>query len=71
MGAARNLAAERNFARRALTDGLLTGARDLIHGDTAGALRTAALLAALVLAGTGYAVGWIASAVRVGGRRPT
>jgi GT2 family glycosyltransferase len=68
MGAARNLVAERRFARRALTDGLTTGWRCLIHGDTAGAVRATVLLVALVLAGTGYAVGWIESVVPA--RRP-
>ncbi len=75
MGGARNLVAERRFARRALTDGLLRGGRDLVHGDADGATRAAVLLIGLVLAGTGYAAGWIESALpkprrgrEVGGR---
>ena len=69
MGAARNLVAERRFARRALTDGLWRGGRDLLHGDTAGAVRAAVLVVWLVLAGTGYGVGWIES-VGPARRRP-
>jgi GT2 family glycosyltransferase len=59
MGAARNLSAERRFARRSLTDGLVKGGRDLIRGDLGGLLRAAVICAGLFLAGLGYAVGTI------------
>jgi cellulose synthase/poly-beta-1,6-N-acetylglucosamine synthase-like glycosyltransferase len=61
MGAARNLAAERRFARGALTGGLRQSGHDLVHGDPAGVARAAVLIAGLVLAGTGYTVGWVES----------
>ncbi len=67
MGDARNLAAERQFARRALTDGMRKGGRDLMQGDAAGAARAAVLLIALGLAGAGYAVGWAGSVVSAPG----
>ena len=68
MGAAGSLAAERRFARRALTDGLRRGGRDLVRGDGAGVVRAAVLVAGLVLAGTGYGVGWVESASPTGRR---
>lgn len=59
MGAARNLSAERRFAKRSLTDGLVKGGRDLTHGDLGGLLRAAVICIGLFLAGMGYAVGTI------------
>ena len=69
MGAARNLAAERRFARGALTGGLRQSGHDLVHGDPAGVARAAVLIAGLVLAGTGYTVGWVESLGPAGRRR--
>ncbi len=57
MGGARNLDAERRFARRALTDGLARGGREVLAGDLGGLGRSFALCAGLVMAGIGYLVG--------------
>lgn len=59
MGEARNLRAERSFARRSLTEGLSRGGRDLLRGDPAGLARSLVICAGLSLAGMGYAVGSI------------
>jgi GT2 family glycosyltransferase len=59
MGVARNLTAERNFAKRALTDGLANGGRDFVTGDPGGLYRSVVLCLGLVLAGLGYASGRI------------
>lgn len=57
MGGARNLEAERRFARRALNDGLARGGREALGGDLSGLGRSFALCAGLVMAGIGYLVG--------------
>ncbi len=57
MGRAANMAAERKFAGRALTTGVLTELRAALHGDAAGVLRAAALCAGLGISGLGYAIG--------------
>jgi GT2 family glycosyltransferase len=59
MGAARNLDAERSFARRTLTNGLTKGGRELLHGDLGGLSRSFVLCLGLALAGLGYAFGTI------------
>jgi GT2 family glycosyltransferase len=59
MGGARNLQAERRFARRSLTEGLTRGARELLGGDLGGASRSVVICIGLFLAGSGYAVGSI------------
>ena len=59
MGAARNLDAERSFARRSLTGGLRTGMREFATGDMGGLLRSLALCAGLALAGLGYLTGTV------------
>ena len=66
MGGAGNLVAERAFARRALTTGVLTGLREFVSGDLGGLQRVLALCAGLGCAGVGYAVGTLDWAV---GRR--
>ncbi len=57
MGGARTLDAERRFARQILTDGIWTGLREAVRGDTGGVLRTGALCAGLTLAILGYLTG--------------
>jgi glycosyltransferase involved in cell wall biosynthesis len=57
MGAASNLRAERTFARRALTEGVGRGLRQLWRGDPGGLLRSGALCLGVGLAGLGYATG--------------
>ena len=57
MGPAANMAAERRFAGRALTTGVLTELRAALGGDASGLLRAAALCAGLGISGLGYAVG--------------
>jgi GT2 family glycosyltransferase len=59
MGAARNLSAERRFARRSLTNGLVKGGRDLIGGDPTGLVRAVVICIGLGLAGLGFAVGTV------------
>jgi len=59
MGAARNLDAERSFARRSLTHGLRTGMREFLGGDVGGLYRSLALCAGLALAGLGYLTGTV------------
>ncbi len=72
MGEARNLRAERSFARRSLTQGLSRGGRDLLRGDPTGLTRSLVICAGLSLAGMGYAVGsieWTLQERRRGGSR--
>jgi glucosyl-dolichyl phosphate glucuronosyltransferase len=67
MGTAGHLRAERSFALRALTRGVLRDLREFIGGDGGGLLRALAICAGVALAGAGYATGtmeWLL------GRRP-
>ncbi|MCU1489449.1 MAG: glycosyl transferase, family 2 [Acidimicrobiaceae bacterium] len=57
MGEAGNLVAEREFARRLLTKGIMDELRQLTSGDLGAAGRLGALMAGLALAGAGYTVG--------------
>jgi cellulose synthase/poly-beta-1,6-N-acetylglucosamine synthase-like glycosyltransferase len=59
MGAARNLSAERRFAKRALSEGLARGGREFAAGDRGGLERSAVLCVGLALAGLGYATGTV------------
>jgi GT2 family glycosyltransferase len=67
MGEAANMAAERRFAGRVLTSGVVTELRAFVRGDLAGLLRVVALGAGLGSGGLGYAVGMLEWATR---RRP-
>lgn len=69
MGEARNLRAERSFAKRSLTQGLARGGRDLLAGDPAGLFRSLVICIGLALAGSGYLVGSIEWSLAAG-RRP-
>ena len=71
MGEARNLQAERRFARRSLTQGLARGGRELVKGDAGGASRSAVICIGLLLAGLGYAVGSIEWSLTTGRQRGT
>jgi hypothetical protein len=67
MGTAGHLRAERSFAGRALTRGVVRGLREFMRGDGGGLLRAVAISAGVALAGAGYATGtmeWLL------GRRP-
>ncbi len=73
MGEARNLRAERDFARRALTRGVTRGLGEFARGDLGGLERAGALCAGLVLAGLGYLTGtaeWRLSRRRLGSSPP-
>ncbi|MBV8462935.1 MAG: glycosyltransferase family 2 protein [Acidimicrobiales bacterium] len=69
MGEARNLTAERRFARQALTRGVSRGTRELLHGDVSGGSRAAVICIGLALAGSGYAYGSLEWAVTSRRRR--
>ena len=68
MGMARNLRAERSFARRALTNGVRRNLRAVFRGDGGGFLRAFAICAGLGLAGAGYATATVEWHL---GRRPS
>lgn len=57
MGAAGHLRAERRFAQRALTHGVLTGLGQFARGDVGGLLRAIVICVGLGLAGVGYLTG--------------
>ncbi len=57
MEGAANLSADVGFARRALSRGVVRGLRQAIHGDTSGMTRAAAIVAGVVLAGSGHVAG--------------
>jgi GT2 family glycosyltransferase len=67
LGTAGHLRAERSFAARALTRGVLRGLGQFVRGDVGGLLRALAIGAGVSLAGAGYTMGTIEWAV---GRRP-
>lgn len=67
MGEAAHLRAERSFAARALTRGMMTNLRAMLGGDLGGLQRALASVAGVTLAGVGYAVGSLEWSL---GRRP-
>jgi len=67
MGSAAHLRAERSFAARALTRGVLRGLAQALRGDGGGLARSLAICAGVALAGAGYATGAIEWQL---GRRP-
>jgi glucosyl-dolichyl phosphate glucuronosyltransferase len=67
MGEAAHLRAERSFAARALTRGMLRNLGAMLRGDLGGLQRALAIVVGVTLAGTGYAVGSVEWFL---GRRP-
>jgi GT2 family glycosyltransferase len=59
MGSSGRLRAERSFATRALTRGLLADLRDTLRGDTGGLLRALTICAGVALASAGYLTGML------------
>ncbi len=68
LGPAAHLAAERSFAARILTRGVLQDLASVVRGDPAGLQRAAAIVAGVGLAAAGYAVGTVENAL---GRGPS
>ena len=67
LGTAGHLRAERSFAARVLTRGVLRNLREFIRGDVGGLLRAGAICVGVGLAAAGYAIGTIEWHL---GRRP-
>ena len=59
IGDAGHLGAERTFARRALSHGVITNLKQFVRGDVGGLLRATSICIGLGLAGAGYATGTV------------
>lgn len=59
MGSSGRLRAERSFATRALTRGLLADLGEMLRGDAGGLLRALTICAGVALAGAGYVTGTV------------
>jgi GT2 family glycosyltransferase len=59
VGASAGLAAERTYVRHILPRGVLTGMRDLLHGDPAGLVRAGWIVAGLSFTTVGYVAGGV------------
>jgi GT2 family glycosyltransferase len=69
IGEAGHLGAERRFAQRALSRGLITYAGEFVRGDLGGLLRAVSACIGLALGGLGYAVGTGELRIQHGWRR--
>jgi GT2 family glycosyltransferase len=68
LGRAAHLSAERSFAIRILTRGVMSNLATIVRGDVTGLQRAAAIVAGVALAGAGYAIGSLENAL---GRGPS